>query len=96
VHRCASQRAATFQQACLTDLLQEMIDLGLPVHAQVVGSAWKEIDTIEDYEAALRLLRHRDRAACASPPRVDASPGSAAGPRGAQQAAPGAIPPRPR
>jgi len=57
------QRAATFQQACLTDLLQEMVDLGLPIHAQVVGSAWKEIDTIEDYEAALRLLRYRDAAA---------------------------------
>jgi len=54
------QRAATLQQASLTDLLQHMVDLGVAVHCQIVGSAWKEIDTVEDYEAALNVPRLRE------------------------------------
>jgi choline kinase len=53
------QRATVFQQATLADLLQEMADLGVPIHGQVIGSAWKEVDTIEDYEAALDAVGRR-------------------------------------
>jgi phosphoenolpyruvate phosphomutase len=48
------QRASTFERAYLTDLIQEMVDLGVPVHCVIIERGWKEIDTIEDYENALR------------------------------------------
>ncbi len=48
------QRAATFEKAYLTDLIQEMSELGVPVHCVIIERGWKEIDTVEDYEKALR------------------------------------------
>lgn len=53
------QRAKAFKQAYLTDLLQEMADLGVPVHCEIIGSAWKEIDTIEDFKNAVAFFRRR-------------------------------------
>ena len=47
------QRAALFQKAYLTDLLQEMVNLGVPIHCVIIARGWKEIDTIEDYENAI-------------------------------------------
>jgi choline kinase len=47
------QRAAVFQKAYITDLLQEMANLGVPIHCVIIARGWKEIDTIEDYENAL-------------------------------------------
>jgi len=47
------QRAETFQKAYLTDLLQDMVDLGTPIHCVIIERGWKEIDTVEDYEKAL-------------------------------------------
>ena len=47
------QRAKTFEKAYLTDLIQEMADLGVPVHCVIIERGWKEIDTVEDYEKAL-------------------------------------------
>jgi len=47
------QRAVLFQKAYLTDLLQEMVNLGVPIHCVIIARGWKEIDTIEDYENAL-------------------------------------------
>lgn len=48
------QRAAVFQKAYITDILQEMVDLGVPVHCVIIERGWKEIDTVEDYEKALK------------------------------------------
>lgn len=48
------QRAPTFQTAYLTDMLQDMVDLGVPVHCVIIERGWKEIDTVEDYEKALK------------------------------------------
>jgi len=48
------QRAKVFEKAYLTDLIQEMADLGVPIHCVIIEQGWKEIDTIEDYEKALR------------------------------------------
>jgi choline kinase/DNA-binding XRE family transcriptional regulator len=48
------QRAMTFQRAYLTDMIQEMVDLGTPIHCVIIERGWKEIDTVEDYEKALR------------------------------------------
>jgi choline kinase len=46
------QRAKTFRDAYLTDMLQEMIQRGIPVHAVSIQGDWVEIDTVEDYEYA--------------------------------------------
>ena len=48
------QRAKTFQKAYITDMIQEMVDLGVPIHCVIIERGWKEIDTVEDYEKALR------------------------------------------
>lgn len=50
------QRAAAFRQSYLTDLLQEMADLGVPIHCEIIGSGWKEIDTPEDFRNAATLF----------------------------------------
>ena len=48
------QRAKTFQKAYLTDMVQDMTDRGVPIHCVIIERGWKEIDTIEDYEKALK------------------------------------------
>ena len=47
------QRAQTFQKAYLTDLIQDMVDLGASIHCVIIERGWKEIDTVEDYEKAI-------------------------------------------
>jgi len=47
------QRAETFQKAYLTDMIQELVDIGVKVHCVVIKRGWKEIDTVEDYKKAL-------------------------------------------
>ena len=47
------QRAPIFQKSYLTDLLQEMADLGVSIHCVIIERGWKEIDTVEDFEKAL-------------------------------------------
>jgi len=47
------QRAKTFQKAYLTDMIQELVDIGIKVHCVIIERGWKEIDTVEDYRKAL-------------------------------------------
>ena len=47
------QRAPIFQKAYLTDMIQELVDIGVKVHCVVIKRGWKEIDTVEDYKKAL-------------------------------------------
>jgi choline kinase len=47
------QTSKSFKRAYLTDLIQEMSDLGVLIHCVIIERGWKEIDTIEDYEKAL-------------------------------------------
>ena len=47
------QRAKTFQKAYITDMIQEIVDLGVEVHCVIIERGWKEIDTEEDYQKAL-------------------------------------------
>ena len=51
------QKAKTFQQAYLTDMIQELVDIGIKVHCVIIERGWKEIDTIEDYEKALKEFK---------------------------------------
>jgi len=48
------QRAKTFQKAYITDIIQDMTDLGVPIHCVIIERGWKEIDTEEDYINALK------------------------------------------
>ena len=50
------QRAKEFRKSYLTDLLQDMADLGVPIHCEIIGSKWKEIDTIEDFKNVVEWL----------------------------------------
>ena len=45
--------AKTFQKAYITDMIQEIVDLGVNVHCVIIEKGWKEIDTEEDYQKAL-------------------------------------------
>ena len=47
------QRAKIFQKAYLTDMIQELVDIGVKVHCVMIERGWKEIDTVEDYKKAL-------------------------------------------
>ena len=47
------QRAKTFQKSYLTDMIQELVDIGIKVHCVIIESGWKEIDTVEDYQKAI-------------------------------------------
>ncbi len=47
------QRAKIFQKAYLTDMVQELVDIGIKVHCVIIERGWKEIDTVEDYKKAL-------------------------------------------
>ena len=46
-------RAKIFQQAYLTDMIQELVDVGVKVNCVIIEKGWKEIDTVEDYRKAL-------------------------------------------
>jgi len=47
------QRAEVFQKAYLSDMIQELVDIGVKVHCVSIDRGWKEIDTVEDYKKAL-------------------------------------------
>ena len=49
--------AVSIRKAYLTDMLQELIDRGYPIHAVMVNHGWVEIDTQQDYEYAQQLIK---------------------------------------
>jgi phosphoenolpyruvate phosphomutase len=51
------QRAQTFEKAYLTDMIQEMVDLGVPIHGVIIERGWQEIDTVADYKKALKEFK---------------------------------------
>ena len=53
------QRAKTFQNAYLTDMIQELVDIGIKVHCVIIESGWKEIDTVEDYKKAVHGFKKK-------------------------------------
>jgi choline kinase len=50
------QRAATYRNAYLTDLWQELIDTGTPIDPVLVAGQWREIDTGQDLDRARVLV----------------------------------------
>ena len=53
------QRAASFRNAYLTDLLQHLIDGGRRLDPVAIHGEWREIDTGQDLERAIRLVQSR-------------------------------------
>ena len=51
------QRAKIFQQAYLTDMIQELVDIDIKVHCVIIERGWKEIDTVEDYQKAIQEFK---------------------------------------
>jgi len=51
------QRAPQFRVAYLTDLLQHLIDAGVPVSPVPIQGRWREIDTVQDLERAQAAVR---------------------------------------
>ena len=51
------QRSKIFQKAYLTDMIQELVDIGTKVHCVIIERGWKEIDTVEDYQKALKEFK---------------------------------------
>ena len=38
----------------LTDMIQELVDIRIKVHCVIIERGWKEIDTVEDYQKAIK------------------------------------------
>ncbi len=49
--------AGAFSKASFTDLLQEVIDHGHPVHGVPIYKGWMEVDSFEEYQKAWATLR---------------------------------------
>jgi choline kinase len=50
------QRAATYRNAYLTDLWQELIDRGIRLDPVLISGSWREIDTEQDLARARHLV----------------------------------------
>jgi choline kinase len=50
------QRAATYRNAYLTDLWQDLIDRGLRIDPVLIEGSWREIDTGQDLDRARQLV----------------------------------------
>jgi len=53
------QRAASFEKAYVTDLLQSMAGQGVEVFCQPISGQWREIDTLQDFESLVELWNER-------------------------------------
>lgn len=51
-HTDAFQSSATWYNAYLTDMLQELVDREINVHCTLIQGGWLEIDTNQDYQTA--------------------------------------------
>jgi L-glutamine-phosphate cytidylyltransferase len=49
--------AVSIRKAYLTDMFQELIDRGYPIHPIMVNHGWVEIDTQQDFEYASDLIK---------------------------------------
>jgi len=57
-------QADAFEKALLTDIFQEMAELGVPLHCVSIERGWMQINTPEDYERVLtdtQFVRHMVR-----------------------------------
>ena len=52
------QRAQSIKRAYITDMIQELVDNAVKVKCIPICNGWQEIDTIEDFEKAIRLWKN--------------------------------------
>ena len=57
----SARLAATFQNAYLTDLWQELIDGGTRIDPILIEGQWREIDTGQDLDRARQLVESNAR-----------------------------------
>ena len=50
-------RAIAFEKAYLTDMIQDMVDMGVNIHCVIIERGWKEIDTMGDYKKTLKEFK---------------------------------------
>ena len=55
-HNGRFHNASSLEKAYLTDMLQELIDLGVNISPIIVDGKWCEIDTPQDLERAREIL----------------------------------------
>ena len=55
------QRAATYRNAYLTDLWQDLVDRGIRLDPVFIAGSWREIDTEQDLERARQLVDSEPR-----------------------------------
>jgi choline kinase len=53
------QKAVTFSQAYMTDMIQEMVDCSVEVKCVKIRNGWKEIDTMEDFRNAAETYKSK-------------------------------------
>ena len=49
------QRAANFEKAYITDMIQYLVAEGLKIKCHVISGQWREIDTVQDYKNLVQL-----------------------------------------
>ena len=55
------QRAASYRNAYLTDLWQDLIDRGIRLDPVLIAGSWREIDTEQDLDRARQLVESEPR-----------------------------------
>ena len=48
---------ASFEKASMSDLLQEIVDSGFPVHCLEVNSGWLEVHSLDNYKLACSVVK---------------------------------------
>ncbi len=49
------QRAATFEKAYITDMIQSLVSAGIKIKCSPISGQWREIDTVQDYKSLVAL-----------------------------------------
>ncbi len=50
--------APSIKKAYLTDMLQELIDLGITVEPIIINGEWYEIDTLQDLQMVRKQIKN--------------------------------------
>lgn len=51
------QRAAYFEKAYITDMIQYLVGEGLKIKCYAIAGQWREIDTVQDYDNLVQLWK---------------------------------------
>jgi len=54
------QRAPVFEKAYLTDIFQDMANYGIKINCVIIERGWREIDTIQDFQAVQEFLKEKN------------------------------------